>query len=161
LLPGVKLTRTMAAIGRRLGPKSIDYDPVPGSVALRRELARRSLEWGCALKAEDFVVTVGATEALSLALRATCKPGDTVVVESPTYFGLASMLRELQLKALPVPMHSSDGVDLDVLEKALRKTRVSACVLIPNIHNPIGFIMPDERKRRVVEICAKYEVPLI
>src|SRR5262249_6619658 len=97
----------------------------------------------------------------SLALRATCEAGDTVIVESPTYFGLASMLRELQLKALPVPVHSSDGIDLDLLEKTLRKTRVAACVLIPNIHNPIGFIMPDERKRRVVEICVKYEVPLI
>src|SRR5262245_3486753 len=105
LLPGIKLTRTMAAIGRRLGAKSIDYDPVPGCESLRRELARRSLEWGCALKVEDFVVTVGATEALSLVLRATCEPGDTVVLESPTYFGLASMLRELQLKALPVPVH--------------------------------------------------------
>ena len=56
---------------------------------------------GLALKADDFIVTVGATETLSLALRVTCKPGDTVVVESPTYFGLATMLRELQLNGCP------------------------------------------------------------
>lgn len=161
LLPGVKLTRTMAAIGRRLGAHSVDYDMAPGSEILRRELARRSLEWGCALQADDFIVTVGATEALSLALRATCKPGDTVAVESPTYFGLASMLRELQLKALPIPVHCADGLDLDALEKALRKTRVSACVSIPNFHNPIGFAMPDENKRRLIELCAKFNVALV
>jgi DNA-binding transcriptional MocR family regulator len=133
----------------------------PGSEILRRELARRSLEWGCVLKAEDFIVTVGATEALSLSLRVTCKPGDTVVVESPTYFGLASMLHELQLNALPIPVNCTDGMDLDILEKALHKTRVAACVTIPNFHNPIGFAMPDERKRRLVELCVKRGVPLI
>jgi DNA-binding transcriptional MocR family regulator len=155
LLPGIKLTRTMAAIGRRLGANSVDYDMAAGNDALRRELARRSLEWGCALKAESFMVTVGATEAVSLALPATCKPGDTVVVESPTYFGLANTLRELELKALPIPVKSGDGIDLDALENALRKTRVSACVLVPNFHNPVGFAMPDERKRRLVEMCAE------
>ncbi|MEI9960159.1 MAG: PLP-dependent aminotransferase family protein [Limisphaerales bacterium] len=161
LLPGIKLTRTMAAIGRRLGAKSIDYDIAPGHETMRRELARRSLEWGCALKMDDFIVTVGATEALSLALRAICKPGDTVAVESPTYFGLASMLRELQLKALPIPVDCADGMDLDALEKALRKTRIAACVVIPNFHNPIGFAMPDERKRRLIEICVERDVPII
>jgi DNA-binding transcriptional MocR family regulator len=161
LLPGIKLTRTMAAIGRRLGANSIGYDMSPGSEILRRELARRSLEWGCALKTDDFIVTVGATEALSLALRVTCKPGDTVVVESPTYFGLATMLRELQLNALPIPVNCTDGMDLDILEKALRKTRVAACVSIPNFHNPIGFAMPDERKRRLIELCARRDIPLI
>ena len=161
LLPGLKLARSMAAIARRLGPNCVDYDVAPGSETFRRELARRSLDWGCALKAEDFMVAVGATEAVSLALRATCKPGDTVVVESPTYFGFASMLRELRLRALPVPVHSSDGIDLDLLERTLRKVRVSACLLVPNVHNPIGFVMPDERKRSVVELCAGRGVPII
>ena len=161
ILPGVKLARTMAAVARSLGANCIDYDMAPGSPVLRRELARRSLDWGCALKADDFVVTVGGTEALSLALRATCKPGDTVVVESPTYFGIAVMLRELQLRALPVPVDCADGMDLDILERALRKTRVGACVTIPNFHNPIGFQMPDERKRQLVELCAKRGIPLI
>lgn len=161
LLPGIKLTRTMAAIGRKLGERSIDYDMAPGSEVLRRELSRRSLAWGCALKSDDFVVTVGATEALSLALRATCQPGDTVIIESPTYFGLASMLRELNLKALAIPVDSSEGIDLEILEKTLRKTRVAACVLIPNIHNPVGFVMPDERKRQLMAICARRGVPII
>lgn len=161
LLPGIKLARIMAAIARQLGPRSITYDMAPGHESFRRELSRRSLEWGCALHADEFIVTVGATEALSLALRVTCKPGDTVAVESPTYFGLASMLRALQLKALPIPVHSAAGMNLDVLEKALRKTKVAACVVIPNFHNPTGFVMPDENKRRLVELCAKRNIPLI
>jgi len=161
LLPGVKLLRIMSAIGRRLGPRNIDYDVAPGSESLRRELARRSLDWGCALQADDFLVTVGGTEALSLALRATCQPGDTVAVESPTYFGLASILRELRLKALPVPVDSSEGLDVDIFEKATRRAKVSACVVIPNFHNPVGFAMPDERKQRLADLCLRRSIPLI
>lgn len=161
LLPGVKLAGIMSVIARRLGSQSVGYDMVPGHESFRRELARRSLDWGCTLRADDFIVTVGATEAVSLALRATCKAGDTVVVESPTYFGLASMLRELQLRALPIPVDSATGMDLNVLERALRRTRVAACVVIPNFQNPIGFVMPDENKRRLIELCSKHDIALI
>ncbi len=160
-LPGVKLTRLMASVGRRLGDESIGYDPPPGSISLRRELSRRSLDWGCALQADEFLITIGATEAVSLALRAICEPGDTVVIESPTYFGLAGMLREMRLKALPVPVHPSDGLDLDVLERALRKNRVKACVVVPNFHNPTGSVTSDVHKKRLVEICSRNHIPLI
>jgi DNA-binding transcriptional MocR family regulator len=161
LLPGVKLSRAMAAIARRLGTASVAYDMPPGSETLRREIARRSLEWGCALKSEDFVVTIGATEAVSLALRATCEPGDTVVVESPVYFGFACLLRELRLNALPIPVDSVTGIDLEALEKALRRTRVAACLSIPSFQNPVGFSMPDERRKQLVQMLAQRGIPII
>lgn len=161
LLPGAKLARIMSTIARGLGPDCVAYDVAPGAAALRRELSRRSLDWGCAIPADDFLVTVGATEALSLALRVTCKPGDTVLVESPTYFGLAGMFRDLNLKALPVPVDSADGIDLDVVRRLLRGTRVAACVVIPNFHNPVGCLMPDERKRELVALCARRGIALI
>jgi DNA-binding transcriptional MocR family regulator len=157
----MKLGRTMAAITRRLGAASIAYDMTPGSEVLRRELARRSLEWGCALKAEDFIVTLGATEAVSLALRVTCEPGDTVLVESPTYFGFARMLRELRLKALPIAVDSATGINLDAVQRAARRHRISACLLIPNFHNPVGSAMPDENKKVLLKMLDKREVPII
>src|SRR5262249_35770786 len=138
-----------------------NYDMPPGSETLRREIARRSLEWGCALKPEELVITIGATEAVSLALRATCEPGDTVIVESPTYFGLASLLRQLKLNALPIPVDSVTGIDLDALEKAVRRNRVAACVLIPSFHNPVGFAMPDDRRKELVLMLAKRNIPVI
>jgi Transcriptional regulators containing a DNA-binding HTH domain and an aminotransferase domain (MocR family) and their eukaryotic orthologs len=161
LLPGVKLTRIMASIGRRLGVESVSYDLAPGHESLRHQLARRSLEWGCTLRTDDFLVTVGATEAVSLALRATCQPGDTVVVESPTYFGLAGTLRELRLRALPIPVEAGEGIDLETLERAVRRNRVAACVVVPNFHNPTGFVMPDTRKRHLVELCARRNIVVI
>ncbi|HEX7654483.1 MAG TPA: PLP-dependent aminotransferase family protein, partial [Verrucomicrobiae bacterium] len=161
LLPGDKLARSMGAIARQLGPRSIDYDMAPGSELLRRELARRSLDYGCALTADDFIITAGDTEALSLALRALCRPGDTVVVESPTYYGLLDMLRELELQVLSIRLHGAEGLDLDALEQALRRKKVAACALIPNYNNPAGTLMPDANKRRLLEILAARQVPLI
>lgn len=161
LLPAEKLARTMGAIARRLGPDSANYDVAPGSETLRREIARRSLGWGGALKPDDLVITVGCTEAVTLALRATCKPGDTVVVESPTYFNHAQALRDLQLKLLPVPVDITNGLDLKALERAIRRNRVAACVLIPNFHNPTGALMPDENKKELVALLAARQIPII
>jgi DNA-binding transcriptional MocR family regulator len=161
LLPTEKLTRALGTIARQLGTRSLDYDMAPGSEKLRCEIARRSLEYGCSLKPDDFIITVGGTEALALALRATCAPGDTVVIESPTYYGLVHMLRELGLQALPIRLDGANGLDLDALEGALRRTRVSACALIPNFNNPTGALMPDENKRRLLEILAAKNIPVI
>ncbi len=161
LLPGRVLTRALGVIGRRMGAASVQYDMCPGSEVLRQELARRSLEWGCALAADDFVVTVGATEAVSLALRATCVPGDTVLVESPTYFGFPRILRELRLNALPVAVDSGTGLDLEAVRRVIRRTKVAACLVMPNFHNPVGCLMPDDGKRELVAMLAERRIPLI
>ena len=161
LLPTEKLARSIGSIARKLGPHSTDYDMPPGTIILRREIARRSLEYGASLKPDDFIITIGGTEALSLALRATCEPGDTVAVESATYYGLVDMLRELKLRALPIPMDGANGMDLNALESAVRRKRVSACVAISNFSNPTGSLMPDEKKRRLLDICDARKIPII
>ncbi len=161
LLPTEKLARSIGAIARQLGSHSADYDMPPGTLVLRREVARRSLEYGASLKPDDFIVTIGGTEALALALRATCEPGDTVAVESATYYGLVDMLREQRLRALPIPMDGANGMDLDALENAVRRKRVSACAVIPNFSNPTGNLMPDDNKRRLLEICDARKIPVI
>jgi DNA-binding transcriptional MocR family regulator len=161
LLPVVALNRTMAAIARRIGGASVAYDTAPGSEQLRRILARRSLEWGGRLAPEEFVVTNGCTEALALALQATCRPGDTVLVEAPTYFGIASMLRERGLRALPIPVDSATGLDPDRVAEAVRRTRIAACVLVANFLNPVGCLIPDGRKRALVLMLAERGIPII
>jgi DNA-binding transcriptional MocR family regulator len=161
ILPGLKISRIIGNVSRRLGASGANYDFAPGSEVLRREIARRSLAAGHALGPEDFIITVGGTESLHIALRATCQPGDTVVVESPTFFGLLRQLRELGLKALPIPVDPVTGIDLDALARALAKNRVSAFLLIPNYHNPMGFAMPDARKRELVRLAASRGIPII
>ena len=160
-LPVQKLSRMMAAVARRHPERGINYDMPPGAEPLRRQLARRSLDWGAQLTPDDFITACGGTEALALCLRAVTKPGDVVAIESPTYFGVLQIIEQLGLKALEIPMHPRDGMNLDALEQALRTRRIAACLAVPNFNNPLGSLMPDENKKRLVEILTKRDVPLI
>lgn len=160
-LPVTKLSRIMASVARSAGARGIGYDMPPGSEQLRRQIAKRSLDRGLDLSPDDIITTCGGTEALALSLRAVTKSGDVVAVESPTYFGVLQQIEELGLKALEIPMHPRDGMDLDALERALKSRRVAACLAVPNFSNPLGSLMPEPNKQRLVEILARRDVPLI
>jgi DNA-binding transcriptional MocR family regulator len=160
LLPGRKLARLIGPILRRNAGHDA-YSTAPGLLELRREIARRAVDWGALLTPDDLVTTCGGTEALYLALRAVTSPGDTVIVESPAYFGVLLLLQELGLKAVEVPTLPESGLSIEALRTALARHRVQACVAAFNCHNPLGFVMADEAKREVVELLARHQVPLI
>ena len=96
-----------------------------------------------------------------LALRATCKAGDTIAVESPFYFNFLQMIAELGLKALEIPSTPREGISIEALRYAIEQNKISACLVITNFGNPLGSLMPDERKRELVELLAGHEIPLI
>jgi DNA-binding transcriptional MocR family regulator len=161
LLPGPRLNRILAGLIRRSGSRINGYDFAPGNPELRRQVARRSLDWGGRLAPEDIMITSGATEALHLSLGAVTSPGDVVAVESPAYFGILLQLEALGLKALEIPCHPQQGLRLDVLADALRKHRVRACVASPNFSNPLGSAMSDDAKRELVDMLGRRGIPLI
>jgi DNA-binding transcriptional MocR family regulator len=161
LLPVVKLNRLLASLTRTSGGRAAFYDIPPGCEALRREVARRSLDFGSAIDMNEIVTTCGATEALVLCLRAVSKPGDVIAVESPTYYGFLKTIEGLGLKALEISTHPREGLDLDALETALRKHKIAAVLCMPSFNNPLGSLMNDENRRRLVEILAKREIPMI
>jgi DNA-binding transcriptional MocR family regulator len=161
LLPTERINRALAQVARTSGGVGVAYDTPPGCLALRRQIARRAVDAGCALTPDEIITTVGAMEALHLSLKAVTQAGDTVVVESPTYYGLLQLIESLGLKAVEVPQHPRTGLDLDVLETTLKQHRVKAVLAIPNFNNPIGSLMPDENKERLVAMLGKREIPLI
>ena len=143
LLPIHKLNRVLASISRQEGKLCHSYDFGQGFEELRRHIARRSFEGGCTIGPDDVIITFGCTEALNLCLRAVAGPGDTIAVESPTYFGFLQLIESLNMKALEIPTDSRDGISLEVLQKALRMQPVKACLITPNFQNPLGSCMPD------------------
>jgi DNA-binding transcriptional MocR family regulator len=161
LLPIRALNRTLASVARELGTVGAGYDLPPGLPSLRRQLSRRSLSWGLSLSDDEFVTTVGAMEAMHLALRATTKPGDTVVVATPTYFGMLQLVEELNLRALEIPSYERTGLDLDALERALSQASIAAVLCMPTFDNPLGALMSEASKERLVRMLEKHEVPLI
>jgi DNA-binding transcriptional MocR family regulator len=161
LLPTRKLSRLIAALAREAGGVGTEYDMPPGWPALRQQLARRSLAWGCQLGPDDFVTTIGAAEAVHLSLLATCCRGDIVAVESPAYYGTLQVLEMLELKALEMPTHPREGMQLDALEAAFKKQSIKAVLVVSNFSNPLGGCMPDEKKEALVRMCERAGVPLI
>lgn len=161
LLGATRLDRHLARAARLRGRDFNTYTGPQGDGDLRREIARRALRWGQALSPDDLVITVGCTEALILALRAVTRPGDTVAIESPTYFGLLHALEALELKALELPTDAVEGVELGALKDALATRRVAACLLASSFNNPLGCTMRDETKLAVLEVLARHNVPLI
>ncbi len=161
LLPSKPLNRLVAALAREVGAVGLEYDMPPGWPPLRQQLARRSLTWGCALSAEDFITTCGASEAVSLCLLAVARPGDIVALESPAYYGVLRAVEALGLRALEIPTHPRDGIQLDALAEALRRHPVRAVLVVTNFSNPLGTVMPDARKQELVEMVRRAEVPLI
>lgn len=160
LLPIARLTRTLAAASRRAGAAAVLYGPPSGCGVLRRQLARRALDWGCALGPEEFIVTNGAMEALFLCLRATTRPGDVVALESPTYFGVLQAVETLGLRALEIPTHPREigsGPSRSRPARAPRRGRAGH----PSFNNPLGSCMPEANRRQLVELLARREIPLI
>ncbi|MEM8615216.1 MAG: PLP-dependent aminotransferase family protein [Cyanobacteria bacterium P01_H01_bin.105] len=166
-VPGVQhfplntLNRLMGQV-MRADPMAIhSYNSVPGCEPLRREVAKRMLNAGCSITPDNIVATAGATEAYYLALRTVTQPGDTVVIESPSYYAVLEAMNSLGLNALELPTHPRDGISLSALQSALETQSVAACFLVSNFSNPIGSCMDDGKKKALVDLLNQYDVPLI
>jgi len=161
LLPGAKLNKSVMNAIRSEKDSCLNYEHIQGNINLRKQIARLSFNWGGALSEDDIVVTAGCMEALTLCLKAVTKPGDAVAIESPTYFAIFQAMESLGLKVVELPANPETGVDLDYLEKAIPRFDIKACLFVTNFNNPIGSCMPDESKKKLVEMLAKKEIPLI
>jgi DNA-binding transcriptional MocR family regulator len=161
LLPAAKLNKAMVHAMRSSKSHGISYEEVQGNRELRKQLAKLFFSWGGKFSEEDIVITAGCMEALALSLKAITRPGDTVAVECPTYFGIFQIVESLGLKVLEIPTDPMTGIDIAYLSRATKKFPVKACLFVPNFQNPMGSCMPDEKKQELVDMLAKREIPLI
>lgn len=161
LMPINTLNRLMGQVLRQNPEISHRYGTTAGCEPLRQEIARRMITMGCSISPDQVLVTNGTIEAVYLALKAIAQPGDTVAIESPTYFGFLEILEELHLKALELPTHPRDGLSLSALETALQQHQIKACLLVSNFSNPLGSCMSDLKKKQVVDLLTHYQVPLV
>lgn len=161
LFPAEKLGLCHARILRRAGSGSIEYDTPEGSALLRAQIAKRAFSRGCALSPDDITITAGCSGAITFALRAICKPGDVVAIESPAFFVFLQALEKLGLRALEIPAHPADGINVEVLRYALQQTKIAACLVVPSFSYPLGSCMPLENRRELVSLLAEHGIPII
>lgn len=139
----------------------LNYDSLVGVSALREQVARLTIDSGCQLSADDIVATTGCHEALSISIRAACDPGDIIAVESPTFHGTMQTLRGFGIRAIEIPTDSVTGMSLEALELAFEQWPIKAVVVVPNCNNPLGFIMPESRKRALLSLAQRFDAAII
>ena len=161
VLPLKHLARIVRDVSAKRERTLAVYGPPAGALELRREIAKRLLRLGIAVDADDVVISSGCMNAIRLALTAVTCPGDTVALESPTFFGFLQLVRDMGLYALEVPTDPQEGIDLRSLRAALAKHRVKALIVTPNFQNPTGAVMTDERKREIGRLARRHGVTII
>lgn len=165
LFPQAALRASLARVSRRQPLQMVAYPRrMGGSLALRAQIAAHHARIGMHLDAEELIITNGCMEALTLALRAVARPGDTIAVESPTYFGFLQLVESLGVKVLEIPVHPREGMSIAALRDLLgsRAGRgVRACMAIPNFSNPTGGALSEAGKRELVRLCREADIALI
>jgi DNA-binding transcriptional MocR family regulator len=139
----------------------VNRDLTLGNPGLRRLIALRYLDAGCAVPAEEIMITSGGREAAVLALRALTNPGDAVAIETPSEWPRLAGLAALGLQVKEISTHCKTGVDLAALEAALKSRSVKACLVTPTFQSPLGSLMPNKDRRSLAKLVAHYGVPLI
>lgn len=156
--------RLAAEVARilRLRPQVVgQYAFAPGSADLRRQVSRHAGDWAARVDPERVVITNGAVEAVTLCLRAVTKPGQTVAVESPAYYGFLQTLHALRLRPLPIRSSEHGGMDVQALAAAAEAQSIAAVLLCPTVSNPSGATMSHARKAHLVSWAEQRSVPVI
>ncbi|WP_003462106.1 GntR family transcriptional regulator MpaR [Ectopseudomonas oleovorans] len=161
LFPLPRLAKSMAHALRRLSPHEIIADMTAGNADLRRQIALRYMVSGVMLPMEELVISNGAMEALNLCLQCVTQPGDLVAIESPTFYACLQVLERLQLKAVEIPVHPREGIDLGALSESLKQLPIKACWFMSSLQNPLGASMSEEKKQALYELLVEHQVPLI
>jgi DNA-binding transcriptional MocR family regulator len=161
LFPLHKLANAIAYSTKKMDPwLSVDTLSL-GLERLRRQISLRYMVDGTHITPSEIVATNGALEGLNLCLMAVTKPGDTVLIESPSFYAALQSIERLGLKAVEVSSHPKFGIDLIAMEKAIKQHRPSACWIMTNFQNPLGSLLSDNKKKDLVSIITKHQIPLI
>lgn len=153
--PELLATRQIRRHSARLGRGNLPnrYDFATGCPELRQQIARLMLAAGVVAQPEQVLLSGGCQEAVCACLNVLCREGDTVAVESPTFYGYLEALEMLRLNVLEIP--STDLVE--GLRTALAHHRVACLLVTPNFANPSGILLSEADKRALLE----FDVPVI
>ncbi|WP_320171070.1 PLP-dependent aminotransferase family protein [Maridesulfovibrio sp.] len=161
LLPARQLAKIMNSVIRENPYETAGYEMIPGNLDLRRQIAFRSVDCGSNLTADKLLITTGAMEALYISLRTLTRPGDLVLIQSPSYYCFLQLVENLGLRAIEIPSCPERGINPDRVDEITRTFDIRACIFSPNFNNPDGSLTSDARKKEIVEILAARKIPLV
>jgi len=160
LYPVEELRRVLQGVMRRDGSAALEYGPAEGQPGLRRTIAELLASQGLPARAEDVLVTAGSQQALALAATLLARPGDTVLVERPTYSGALELFRAQGLQVVAIPT-DGEGMRTEELEPLLLRHHPRLIYTVPTFHNPTGTCLPAPRRRELLALADRHNVPVV
>jgi 2-aminoadipate transaminase len=151
---------------REYGKKALQYGSTEGIKKLRVLLMDRMENEGVkGIDLDNVIISTASQQGLSLVAQVFVNPGDTVIVEEPSYLGAIQAFGSMQAKFCTVPL-DNDGMQMDMLEERLKelqkaKIRPKFVYTVPNFHNPAGVTMTLERRKKLIELAHQYDLLII
>jgi len=147
------------------GRTALTYGPTAGVAPFREWLAEHMIRLGRPSKIEECLVTTGGIAALDLICKVLLDPGDIAIVGEPAYLAALQVIRSYQARFAGVPLDDK-GMQPDALKSTLEalqreSLRPKFLYLVPSFQNPSGVTFSESRRKRILEIAVKYNVPVI
>jgi GntR family transcriptional regulator/MocR family aminotransferase len=160
LFPVEEFRKIMQSVLRRDGTAALEYGEHRGYAPLRSTIAHVLASQGLQASAENILITAGSQQALALVAQLLLKPGDIVLVESPTYGVALDLFCALNLKVVGIPV-DENGMQVEKLEKCLQQHHPKLIYTIPNFQNPTGACLSGQRRRQLIALADRYNVPIL
>lgn len=161
LLPFNAIKRAIQQTSRDITGSYLGLESRSGNRKLREEIAKRSLHWKGSVHADEVIITNGALEAILCCVSAVTRPGDTVLVQDPCFFGLMQILECLHLKIATVPSYPANGLSINDLREVCERVSVKACIFISNFNNPDGASINTADKKALATLAERLQLPII
>ncbi|SFE52926.1 2-aminoadipate transaminase [Paenibacillus algorifonticola] len=142
------------------GASAMQYGLTEGYLPLREQLCERMGHKGMNVRPDEMLLTTGSQQAISLIVEVLTEPGDTILVERPTYL---ACLQVFEMNGLNVIAAESDehGIVAEDAERLIREHRPKLVYAVPTFGNPTGRVWSTERRQQLLEICSSYGVPIL
>ena len=160
MFPAEDFRKVLQMVMRRDGIAALDYGDRNGHGPLRESIAHVLASQGIQTRPENILITAGSQQALSLVSQLLLNPGDVILVESPTYSGALDLFRALGFKIVGIPV-DTQGMQVDGVEKLLQQHHPKLIYTIPNFHNPTGTCLTGPRRRQLLVLAERYNVPIL
>ncbi len=160
LFPTDAFRRVLNHVIREDGASLLQYYPVGGYPPLREYLSAYLLRFGVEARPDEILIVNGSQQGFDLIARTLVDPGDSVAIEQPTYPRAMQVFRSFGAQLLAVPWDAA-GPRADVLERVLSRHAAKLFYCQPSAHNPTGLTLSAERRRRLLELAARHQVPIV
>lgn len=166
VFPKEDLARIASRVIEELGDSALQYSPTLGVMSFREAVADFVRSKGVKVLSDDRVaVTTGSQEAIYLLAMTLINPKDAIIVENPTYLAALNVFRYYGAEFVSVPI-DENGMKTELLEDKIKEAKskglnVKLVYTVATCHNPTGVIMPDDRRKELLEVASKYDLLVI